>query len=213
MGLPPSDRDFAVLAPSYEAMRNYLLEQGATFYQERPQFVSIKAKLFPFGAVDFTLARKESFYTDGRHPDSVTPAQTIEEDLRRRDFTMNAMAREAGDILIIDPFDGQGAITNKVIQTVGCSFERFQEDRLRIFRALRFACSLNFEMSYNVESGIRYFGDEDFESVSPERVQVELSKMFRANTTKAITLLSNFPHLLSVMNKKNVWLKATLEQK
>ena len=212
LGLPANDRDYAVLAPDYQTMKDYLLSRGAVIFQERPEFVSIRAKLAPLGAVDFTLARKEGFYTDGRHPDTTTPAATIEEDLARRDFTMNAIAREVGDTVLIDPFHGCDAIKNKVIQTVGSAEDRFQEDRLRVFRAIRFACQLDFQLSNAIMLAMGRFEPALFGCVSVERIQVELTKAFKANTFKATRLLSDYHNLLHVLIEKGIWLRPTYEK-
>lgn len=213
IGIPPNDRDFTVLAPSYQYMKDYLVSRGATIYQERPQFVSIKAKLDPIGSVDFTLARQESFYTDGRHPDSVTPAHTIEQDLARRDFRMNAIAREVGTNTLIDPFNGQEDIAKKLIKCVDNTHDRFAEDKLRIFRALRFSCQLDFVLCHDICETIPHFASDMFDSVSPERLQSELAKMFKSNTTRAVTLLNRYYNLLNVIRFKKIWLKPTLESK
>ena len=212
MERPASDRDFAVIAPDYGTMRQYLLDQGATFYQERPQFVSIRAKLMPMGAVDFTLARKEAFYTDARHPDSVTPAITIEEDLTRRDFRINAIAREVGSLVLIDPFDGQRDISEHIIHPVGKALDRFKEDRLRIFRAIRFACQLEFSIDMEIHDAIDEFRRiEDFDPVTKEMMQIELCKAFGANWRRAISILQSHPFLWEVIETKDIWLKPTLE--
>lgn len=211
LGLPVNDRDFSVLAPSYESMRDYLLSQGATIFQERPQFVAIRAKLPSVGAVDFTLARKESFYTDGRHPDSVSSAESIEEDLCRRDFSMNAIAREIGSRVLIDPFNGQDAIRRRVIESVGRAEDRFREDTLRIIRAIRFSCQLGFEISEEVAETIMQFRAIDFKAVSSDRLQVELAKAFSANTVLTLQHLFRFHHLNGLFTERNMWLKPTLE--
>ena len=211
LGLPANDRDFSVLAPNYEAMRNYLLSHGATIFQERPQFVAIRAKMPEVGAVDFTLARKESFYTDGRHPDSVSSAESIEDDLRRRDFSMNAIAREIGSKVLIDPFNGQDAIRRRVIESVGKAEDRFREDTLRIIRAIRFSCQLGFEISKEVTETILRFQVVDFQAVSSDRLQVELTKAFSANTILALQHLFRFRHLNGLFLERNLWLKPTLE--
>jgi tRNA nucleotidyltransferase (CCA-adding enzyme) len=213
LGLPANDRDFSVLAPNYESMRDYLLSQGATIFQERPQFVAIRAKLPSIGAVDFTLARKESFYTDGRHPDSVSSAENIEDDLQRRDFSMNAIAREIGSEVLIDPFDGQDAIRRRVIESVGKAEDRFREDTLRIIRAIRFSCQLGFEISEEVAETILRFQVVDFKAVSSERLQVELAKAFSSNTGLALQHFFRFRHLNGLFSERNLWLKPTLEAK
>jgi tRNA nucleotidyltransferase (CCA-adding enzyme) len=213
IGIPASDRDFSILAPDYESMRQYLLEQGATIFQERPQFVAIRAKLPGVGAVDFTLARKESFYTDGRHPDSVSPAKYIEEDLRRRDFSMNAIARELNTTILIDPFNGQNDIQNKRIVAVGSAEDRFREDTLRIIRAIRFSCQLGFEISKEIYDTILRFTVKDFKNVSSDRLQVELAKTFSSNTSTALQYFRMFPHLIPLFTDRKLWLKPTLEAK
>lgn len=212
IGRPPIDRDFAVIAPDYETMRQYLLDRGATFYQERPQFVSIRAKLMPMGAVDFTLARKEAFYTDARHPDSVSPAATIEEDLARRDFRLNAIARELGSSILIDPFNGQQDISEHIIRPVGKASDRFREDRLRIFRAIRFSCQLGFSIDMEIHDAIGKFNHvEDFESVTKEMMQIELCKAFGANWRRAVSILQSHSFLWEIIEAKDIWLKPTLE--
>jgi tRNA nucleotidyltransferase (CCA-adding enzyme) len=212
MGLPANDRDFSVLSPDYDTIKQFLIEHKAKIYQERPQFVSIRANLEPFGAVDFTLARKESFYTDGRHPDSVSPADCIEDDLARRDFRFNAMAREVGSEKIIDPYDGASDIHNCIIQSVRNAADRFDEDRLRIFRAMRFACQLNFEISDEIHNAIDQFKSiKHFESVSSERMQIELNKTFSSDWMKAIGIIQKHPHLWNVIKDKRIWFKPTLE--
>jgi len=94
--------------------------------------------------IETTTFRTESDYSDGRHPDSVSYAKTIEADLSRRDFTMNAIAADLATGELVDPFGGQTDIQNKIIRTVGNPLERFDEDGLRPVRAVRFAGQLGF---------------------------------------------------------------------
>ena len=97
-------------------------------------------------AIEVTTFRTESDYSDGRHPDKVEYAGHIEEDLSRRDFTMNAMAANLKDGSIVDPYGGQEDIKKKTIRTVGVPHERFMEDGLRPVRAIRFASQLGFSI-------------------------------------------------------------------
>ncbi|MCI7145755.1 MAG: HD domain-containing protein [Clostridiales bacterium] len=91
--------------------------------------------------VEITTFRKDGAYSDSRHPDSVDFSATLEEDLARRDFTVNAIAMDArGNIE--DPFGGREDLNNHILRTVGDPEERFREDPLRIFRALRFMAAL-----------------------------------------------------------------------
>ena len=97
-------------------------------------------------AIEVTTFRTESDYSDGRHPDNVEYAGHIEEDLSRRDFTMNAMAASLADGHIVDPYGGADDIKARVIRAVGEPFERFMEDGLRPVRAVRFASQLGFNI-------------------------------------------------------------------
>lgn len=97
------------------------------------------------GNVEITTYRKEGDYLDGRRPEMVTFSAKIEDDLSRRDFTINAMAYNSKRG-IVDPFGGQEDINRKIIRTVGDPRERFGEDYLRIMRCIRFATELDFEI-------------------------------------------------------------------
>ena len=109
--------------------------------------------------VELTTFRKEGKYTDKRHPDTITFAKTLEEDLSRRDFTINAMAievkspacagRQKSKVKIIDPFSGQTDLKNRLIRAVGDPNKRLNEDALRLIRAVRFACELS--VSWRIE--------------------------------------------------------------
>lgn len=97
-------------------------------------------------SIEVTTFRTESDYSDGRHPDKVEYAGHIEEDLSRRDFTMNAMAASLKDGHIVDPYGGADDIQKKTIRAVGVPHERFMEDGLRPVRAVRFASQLGFKI-------------------------------------------------------------------
>lgn len=99
--------------------------------------------------LETTTFRAEAGYSDGRHPDSVSYAKTIEEDLSRRDFTMNAIAADLADGSIVDPYGGREDIRARIIRTVGSPLERFSEDGLRPVRAIRFAAQLGFTIEEN----------------------------------------------------------------
>ncbi len=104
--------------------------------------------------IECTTFRCEADYTDGRHPKQVQYVRTIEEDLSRRDFTMNAIAISLKDGSVVDPFKGVQAIKNKTIQTVGSPDERFSEDGLRPIRAIRFSAQLGFTIEENTQKAI-----------------------------------------------------------
>ncbi len=102
--------------------------------------------------VDMATFRKDGTYSDGRRPDYVEFVDTVEEDLKRRDFTMNAIADNGSRV--VDIFDGVGDINKKIIKTVGDPAERFREDPVRMLRAIRFASELNFDLAKNVYEAI-----------------------------------------------------------
>ena len=124
--------------------------------------------------VEVTTFRTDGEYRDGRRPDSVKPAMSLDEDLCRRDFTMNAMAASV-DGEIIDPFGGLEDIENRVIRCVGVPDERFKEDALRMFRAFRFSARLGFEIERETLSAV-YANAGRARLISAERVRVELEK-------------------------------------
>ena len=98
--------------------------------------------------IEVTTYRAEGKYTDKRHPDEVRFASTLEEDLSLRDFTINAMAARLINMRleITDPFGGQKDLKNKCIRAVGEPTKRFEEDALRMIRAVRFAARFEFEI-------------------------------------------------------------------
>lgn len=131
--------------------------------------------------IEVTTFRTESEYSDGRHPDKIAYASTIEEDLSRRDFTMNAIAVNLRNGKICDPFGGRKDIRKKVIRTVGIPNERFMEDGLRPIRALRFASQLNFSIEKDTFSEIfKPDVQKKITSISIERFRDEFLKMLKS---------------------------------
>ena len=124
---------------------------------------------------EVTTYRLDGKYGDGRHPDSVTFTPSLEEDLKRRDFTINAMAynEEAG---LVDIFGGSGDLEKRIIRCVGNPDRRFDEDALRIMRAVRFAAQLGFSIEKNTKRSVarhaRYL-----KKISSERIRDELLKI------------------------------------
>jgi len=130
---------------------------------------------------EVTSLRGEGTYSDGRRPDSVVFVGNIEQDLARRDFTVNAIAYDPVDGQVVDPFDGLIDMRNRVLRAVGNPTERFQEDGLRILRGARFVATLEFELEEETEAA---FGSalDTFRKVSPERVREEWLKAMKAST-------------------------------
>ncbi len=98
------------------------------------------------GTIEVTTMRKEGQYQDFRHPDQIAWTDKIEEDLARRDFTINAMALGGRNLNLVDPFGGRRDLEHKIIRAVGEADKRFREDALRLMRAIRFATQLGFEI-------------------------------------------------------------------
>lgn len=131
---------------------------------------------------EVTTFRVDGEYNDFRHPDEVKFVSSIEEDLARRDFTMNAIAMDDEGNLV-DPFNGQHAISNAIIETVRCAGERFQEDPLRMMRALRFSSQLGFQVSEKTYEAIVQ-NKKLLENIAVERIAVEFEKLFQGNDAK-----------------------------
>ncbi len=126
--------------------------------------------------IEITPFRIDEKYTDKRHPDKIKWAKTIEEDLSRRDFTVNAIAIESNNKKIIDPFDGQRDLKTKIIKAVGKAKDRFNEDALRMMRAARFATTLGFKIETKTEKAIKT-NSPLLRMISKERIRDEFFKI------------------------------------
>ena len=138
---------------------------------------------------EVTTYRIDGKYTDNRRPESVTFSTSIEEDLSRRDFTMNAIAYNPKRGFI-DPFNGRGDIKKRIIRCVGEAYCRFNEDALRMLRAVRFAGTLGFIIDKHSLVAISSL-NKNIRDVSAERVQIELVKLINGAYPQAITLLKS----------------------
>lgn len=126
-------------------------------------------------AYEITTFRTESTYSDFRRPNEVTFVTSINEDLKRRDFTMNAIAMTATYDLI-DPFNGENDIQNQLIKTVGFPNERFQEDALRMMRGIRFVSQLGFQIIDETKNGIKECAYL-IKKIAVERICIEFDKI------------------------------------
>jgi tRNA nucleotidyltransferase (CCA-adding enzyme) len=217
LGVPNKDNDFAVEAPSYDAMRDYILDRGR-IYLEHPEFFTIRAHIennfrgAPLDA-DFVLCRKESTYTDGRRPDSVSVG-AIYDDLARRDFTMNAIAIDIETNDIIDPYNGVKDIVHGIIRCVGKAEDRFEEDALRMVRALRFSITKRMKIHNSIT---RFFTDAYYldllkYNISEDRKRDELMRMFKFDTIQTLDLLARYPKMRDhLFGDSIMWLKPTSE--
>lgn len=136
---------------------------------------------------EVTTFRLDGDYTDGRHPDRVAFTSSLTEDLRRRDFTINAMAYSEKRGLI-DEFDGERDLEDGVIRAVGDACERFSEDALRMLRAIRFAGQLNFKIADETFDAIKELSP-NIAKVSVERIAKELDKLLLSGNPEYIALV------------------------
>ena len=126
------------------------------------------------GSVEVTTFRQEDRYGDGRRPDAVSFVSSLEADLSRRDFTINAMAMTP-DGQLLDPFGGRGDLQRRMVRCVGNPEQRFQEDRLRMFRAIRFAAQLDFQLEGQLLQALMELGAQPH-TLPPERIRPEVEK-------------------------------------
>ena len=131
---------------------------------------------------EVTTFRTEEGYEDFRHPDKVTFVRSLEEDLKRRDFTINALAIGIDDQLM-DFFDGIGDLERQCLRCVGDAKERFNEDALRMFRAVRFVGQLGFQIEENTKNAISLL-KMNLSKVAVERMKVEFEKMIQSSFRK-----------------------------
>lgn len=144
--------------------------------------------------VEVTTFRRDGDYLDCRHPDHVEFTGSLEEDLARRDFTVNAIAMDLrGEIT--DPFGGQADLGKKILRAVGEAEKRFEEDALRILRGLRFASKLGFHIEKNTADAIRCCAPL-LNHIAPERIQAELSGILCGDFAAEVLLA--YPDVLGV---------------
>lgn len=152
-----------------------------SFYENTFLTVTVRtgAKKLELAEIEITTFRSEAKYSDKRHPDAVMHATTLQEDLSRRDFTVNAIAMD-GDKKITDLFGGQEDLQKKIIKAVGSADERFNEDALRMLRAARLATTLGFTIEEKTAEAIKKHS-ASLKAVSGERVRDELVKIIMAD--------------------------------
>ncbi len=126
--------------------------------------------------IEVTPYRIESEYSDNRHPDTVTFSKNIEDDLKRRDLTINSLAYSVSQETVVDLFEGQKDLENKIIRTVGKPEDRFNEDGLRILRVIRFSAELGFEIDPDTEKAVLEHAHL-LKNISMERIRDEFTKM------------------------------------
>ena len=183
-GITPKDWDVATNAKPKEIQKIF----PKSFYENKFLTVTVQtgSKKPELKEVEVTTYRLEAKYTDKRHPDEVKFAKNIKEDLARRDFTINAIAM---DVEVIDPFQGQKDLEDKVIRAVGKAEDRFSEDALRMMRAVRLAAVLGFAIEQKTSAAIKKNAPL-LRAISKERIRDELMKIIMSdNGADGIELL------------------------
>ena len=176
LGADPEDWDVATSAKPEEIQKVF----PESFYENKFLTVTVltESKNPKLKEIEITTYRKEAKYTDKRHPDEVRFASSLEEDLARRDFTVNAMAVRLAKPTreVRDPFAGQKDLKAKIIRSVGNPQERFTEDALRMMRAIRFAVTLGFTIEDKTGQAIKK-NAHLLKAISKERIREELMKI------------------------------------
>ena len=178
----PKDWDITTKAQPDEIQKIF----PDSFYDNR--FGTVGVKTEKLRIIEITTFRAEGEYTDARHPDKIKWAKTLNEDLSRRDFTVNAIAIEVKSeiqnskfktnpkLILIDPFEGQKDLENKILRTVGDPNKRFAEDALRMMRAARLAIELGFRIEAKTFEAIKK-NSPLIKNIAQERIRDELVKI------------------------------------
>ncbi len=167
MGITPKDYDICTSAHPYQ-IASIFEKTIDTAIKHGTVTVLVNSRPF-----EVTTFRIDSDYGDHRRPDNVVFSSSLIEDLKRRDFTINAIAYHPKKG-IVDPYNGQNDITNEIIRTVGDPMERFHEDALRMLRAIRFKARFGFDIHFETEKAIKLLADS-IRYISSERILAEIN--------------------------------------
>lgn len=147
--------------------------------------------------IEITPFRLEAKYSNSRHPDSVSFSKNIEDDLKRRDFTINAIAYNPTKGQLVDPYKGQVDLSNKLIRAVGDPDERFSEDALRMMRAVRLSTELELDISRETHDSIEKMA-KNIDKIASERIRDEFSRVtLSSNPLKGVELMGELGLLKS----------------
>jgi poly(A) polymerase len=229
LGLNSKDIDFTFVPDDqtvsveegFKIMVQWLTDHSFEIFLSTPECFTIRAK-FPKNhknaglVADFVMARKEEGYTDNsRKP--ILVLGSLEDDLIRRDFTVNAMA-ESEDGSIIDIFNGERDLVNKILRTPLDPNKTMLDDPLRFLRALRFAITKDFSIHSSIFEAVEnnpQILEKLKTTVSKERIRAEIFLMMKANTVKSLHLLSTvearLPGFTELVFDEGLWLKPTFE--
>ena len=230
LGLNSKDIDFTFVCENSQSveegwgeMVTWMMDRGFEIFLQTPDCFTIRAK-FPVGhqheglVADFVMARKEVGYVEGtRRP--ILELGTLEDDLVRRDFTVNAIARDIEGNLI-DPFGGVEDLKAEILRTPTDAKITMMDDPLRILRALRFSLTKGLEIHTDIVEAMLQpeILDKLAQTVSQERIREEVAKMMKFDTVKTMKMLVDvdqklIPGLLELTFKDNMWLEPTTKKR
>ncbi len=233
LGIKTKDIDFSAvwngpdlinLDYAFVRLGEFLAEEGYRIWEYRPEHLTIRAQ-FPAGHpafslhpdskkldADFVLARKDGPYSDGRRPDWTKPG-TLLDDLARRDFTVNAMARMTNGTLI-DPHGGQDDLASRTLRCVGSAKDRLTEDHLRALRAVRFMVTKGFKPDEELWAALTSSWLPPLVATLPaDRKRQELERTFQHDTLATLDILCHMipVELLEAIFRDGLRLKPTSE--
>ena len=188
LGRRPKDWDITTNAKPEEIISLF----DETFYENEYGTVGVVNKEIEdktLSVVEVTPYRLEAEYSDNRRPDSVTFSEKIEDDLKRRDFTINAIAYSVSGNTVVDLHDGRGDLSQKILRTVGNPLERFEEDGLRILRAIRLHAELGFTIEKETLEAIKRAGGL-LKKISKERIRDEFVRIIMSDNPVNSLVLS-----------------------
>jgi len=231
LGIQSDDIDFTFVADDltlsvdegFSNMTKWLEKEKFKIFLSTPEMFTIRAK-FPDSigirknlVADFVMARKEIGYTEGtRRP--ILKLGTLEDDLIRRDFTVNAMAKDE-DGKIIDLFNGEKHLSEGILDTPLDPMVTFMDDPLRMIRAMRFSITKDLKIAPRVWEAISQPGliQKMKETTSQERIAVEITKAMKFDTLKTLRIIAKVddhaPGFLEAILGKGLWFKPTFEKK
>ena len=228
LGIESKDIDFTFVCEESQTveqgwleMKSWMVERSFEIFLETPDCFTIRAKFpkdhqFTGLVADFVMARKEIGYVEGtRRP--ILELGTLEDDLLRRDFTVNALAEDI-DGNIIDLFGGIEDLKVGILRTPMDAMVTMMDDPLRILRALRFTITKDFVMSDDIWNAMKQPNilQKLEQTVSGERIREEIIKMMKHDTPRSFRLLSDvdqdIPGFLDLIFKNGMWLKPTFEK-
>ena len=231
LGIESKDIDYSVVLDNtdqtvdegWDQMLSFLKKEGYKIFLETKDCFTVRAK-FPIGHIneglvaDFVMARKEVGYILGtRKP--ILELGTLYDDLIRRDFTLNALAKDI-EGNIIDYFNGLEHLKEGLLVTPLNPMKTMMDDPLRILRALRFSLTKDLEVHTDIMESMKQpdILDKLKKTVSQERIREEITKMMMCDTIKTMKLLVDIDRdyikgFLNIVFKDTMWLKPTMEKK